>query len=249
MKFIGTKRRSRALGFILVVSVVLAAAGCRPDYAKLEACTPAELVEIMRGGWRVNRGAAGAELSLLAMRKPEIVRPVAEDVRKLLDSPYSETRCWATCVLLRIGGFREDVTASTRTMLAGNQNDAEATENRSTVLYHLIHNPPILLACHDLVVQSLFDENRIVIHAALGCIEKESESTPLDDEGAVDRLLELCRTNNLGWQLQALEALSRVTPHLRATVAQGLSTVTVLPGNEKRFAAAVEAASRREDEG
>jgi hypothetical protein len=32
-------------------------------------------------------------------------------------------------------------------------------------------------------------------------------------------------------------------------VANGLSTVRVLPGNEKRFAAAVEAASRREDEG
>lgn len=249
MRPIGTRRRRSAVGAFVVACVVLASAGCRPDYAKLEACTPAELVEIMRGGWWVNRSAAGAELSLLAMRKPEIVRPVAEDIRKLLASPSSETRCWATCVLLRIGGFRGEVTASTRTMLAGDPNDAEATEHRSTVLYHLIHNPPILLACHDLVVQSLFDGNVIVIHAALGCIDKESESTPLDDDVAVTRLLELCRTNNGGWQSHSLEALSRVTPRLRATVANGLATARVLPGNEKRFAAAVEATSRREDEG
>ena len=87
MRIIAIDRAGRTRGAILVACGVLAAAGCRPDYAKLEACTPAELVEIMRGGWRVNRGAAGAELSLLAMRKPEIVRPVAEEIRKLLGSP------------------------------------------------------------------------------------------------------------------------------------------------------------------
>ena len=247
MRIIAIDRAIRAPGAILVACVVLVAAGCRPDYAKLEACTPAELVEIMRGGWRVNRGAAGAELSLLAMRKPEIVRPVSDKIHELLDSPYPETRCWATCVLLRIGRFREDVTASARKMLADMGKDAEATDNRSSVLYHLIHSPPVLLACHDLVVQSLSDDDHVVIHAAVGCIAKESKLTPLDDEIAVDRLLELCRTNNIGWQSDALVALSRVTPRLRSRVSLGLATVECLPLNEKEYAAAIEATSRRED--
>jgi len=233
----------------LVACVVLAAAGCRPDYAKLEACTPAELVDIMRGGWRVNRGAAGAELSLLAMRKPEIVRPLGEEIHELLGSPYPETRCWATCVLLRIDQFRGDVAASARTILSDKGKDAEAMENRSSVLYHLIGNSPILHECHDLVVQALSDDDHIVIHAAVDCIAKESELTPLDDEAAVDRLLELCRTNNIGWQSRALAALSRVTPRLRARVSVGLATVECRPLNEKEYASAVEATSRREDEG
>ena len=244
-----TRRRGSALGAILVVCVALASAGCRPDYAKLEADTPAELIEIMRGGWWVNRSAAGAELSLRAMRKPEIVRPVAEDIRKLLDSPYPETRRWATCVLLRIDRFREEVTASTKKMLAHKGKDNDATENRSKVLYHLVSNPFVLHECHDLVVRSLTDEEIIVVDAAVGCVQKEVESHPLDDAACVIRLLEICRTNRGSLQSDSLEALSRVTPHLRATVANGLSTVRVLPGNEKRFAAAVEAASRREDEG
>ncbi len=249
MRIIAIDRAGRAFGAILVACVVLAAAGCRPDYAKLEACTPAELVEIMRGGWRVNRGAAGAELSLLAMRKPEIVRPVAEDVRKLLDSPYSETRCWATCVLLEIDRYRQDATSSAQWMLSDKGKDDIATENRSKVLYHLGKNPIVLRELHDLVVQSLSDDDHVVIHAAVGCMAKESELTPLDDEIAVDRLLELCRTNNIGWQSDALVALSRVTPRLRTRVSQGLATVVCLPLNEKEYAAAVEAASRREDAG
>jgi hypothetical protein len=249
MRAIEIDRPVRGIGAFLVAWVVLAAAGCRPDYAKLEACTPAELVEIMRGGWRVNRGAAGAELSLLAMRKPEIVRPVAEEIRKLLASPHPETRRWATCVLLRIDRFREDVTASARRMLSDKGRDAVATESRSKVLYHLVTNPFVLHECRDLVVQALSDEDNIVVDAAGGCLDKDTESYPLDDDAAVVRVLELCHTNHGGWQSHSLDALSRVTPRLRATVAQGLSTVTVLPGNEKRFAKAVEATSRREDEG
>jgi hypothetical protein len=81
------------------------------------------------------------------------------------------------------------------------------------------------------------------------CLKRDAETYPLDDAAAVSRLIEICRTNRGSMQGDSLDALSRVTPRLRATVAQGLSTVTVLPGNEKRFAAAVEAASRREDEG
>jgi fructose-1-phosphate kinase PfkB-like protein len=83
----------------VVAGVALVIAGCRPDYAKLESSTPAELVEIMRSGWWVNRGAAGAELSTLAMRKPDLVRPVAGEIHELLQSPYPETRRWAICVL------------------------------------------------------------------------------------------------------------------------------------------------------
>jgi hypothetical protein len=233
----------------LVVSVVLAAAGCRPDYAKLEACTPAELVEIMRGGWRVNRGAAGAELSLLAMRKPETVRPVAESIHELLKSPYPETRRWATCVLLEVDCCRQAATLSAKAMLSDKRNDGIATESRSKILYHLVKNPIALRDCHDLVVQALSDDDRVVIHAAVGCVAKESELTPLDDEVAVDRLLELCRTNNIGWQSGALVALSRVTPRLRARVSLGLTTVGCLPLNEREYASAVEATGRREDEG
>jgi len=244
-----TKRRGRAPWAILVACVVLAAVGCRPDYAKLEACTPAELVEIMRGGWRVNRGAAGAELSLLAMRKPEIVRPVSDKIHELLDSPHPETRRWATCVLLEIDRYRQDATSSAQWMLSDKGKDDIATENRSKVLYHLVKNPIVLRELHDLVVQSLSDDDHVVIHAAVGCIAKESELTPLDDEIAVDRLLELCRTNNIGWQSDALVALSRVTPRLRSRVSLGLATVECLPLNEKEYAAAVEATSRREDAG
>jgi len=243
------KRRGRASGAILVACVVLAAAGCRPDYAKLEACTPAELVEIMRGGWRVNRGAAGAELSLLAMRKPEIVRPVAEEIRKLLASPHPETRRWATCVLLRVDRFREEATASAQVMLSDVRNDQGATESRSKVLYHLVTNPFVLHECRDLVVRALSDHDIIVVDAAVECLKRDAETYPLDDAAAVSRLIEICRTNRGSMQGDSLDALSRVTPRLRATVAQGLSTVTVLPGNEKRFAAAVEATGRREDEG
>ena len=249
MSVTDTKRRGRAPGAILVVCVVLASAGCRPDYAKLEACTPAELVEIMRGGWRGNRGAAGAELSLLAMRKPEIVRLVSDKIHELLDSPYPETRRWATCVLLEIDRYRQDATSSAQVMLSDKGKDDIATENRSKVLYHLVKNPIVLRECHDLVVQSLSDDDHVVIHAAVGCIAKESELTPLDDKVAVDRLLELCRTNNIGWQSDALVALSRVTPRLRSRVSLGLATVECLPLNEKEYAAAIEATSRREDEG
>ena len=249
MRIIAIDRAGRTRGAILVACVVLAAAGCRPDYAKLEACTPAELVEIMRGGWRVNRGAAGAELSLLAMRKPEIVRPVAEEIRKLLGSPHPETRRWATCVLLEIDRYRQDATSSAQWMLSDQGKDDIATENRSKVPYHLVKNPIVLRELHDLVVQSLSDDDHVVIHAAVGCMAKESESTPLDDEVAVDRLLELCRTNNIGWQSDALVALSRVTPRLRSRVSLGLATVECLPLNENEYAAAVEATSRREDEG
>jgi tetratricopeptide (TPR) repeat protein len=187
--------------------------------------------------------------SLLAMRKPEVVRPVAEDVRKLLDSPYSETRCWATCVLLRVDRFREDATASARVMLSDGRNDAGATESRSKVLYHLVTNPFVLHECRDLVVRALSDHDIIVVDAAVECLKRDAETYPLDDAAAVSRLIEICRTNRGSMQGDSLDALSRVTPRLRATVAQGLSTVTVLPGNEKRFAAAVEVASRREDEG
>jgi len=249
MRAIDIDRPVRGFGAFLVACVMLVAAGCRPDFAKLEACTPAELVEIMRGGWRVNRSAAGAELSLLAMRKPEIVRPVGEEIHELLGSPYPETRCWATCVLLRIDQFRGDVAASARTMLSDQRKDDVATENRSTVLYHLVKNPLVLHECHDLVVQALSADDRIVIHAAVDCIAKESELTPLDDEAAVDRLLELCRTNNIGWQSRALVALSRVTARLRPRVSLGLATVGCLPLNEKVYAAAVEATSRQEDDG
>ena len=150
MSVTDTKRRGRAPGAILVVCVVLASAGCRPDYAKLEACTPAELVEIMRGGWRVNRGAAGAELSLLAMRKPEIVRLVSDKIHELLDSPYPETRRWATCVLLEIDRYRQDATSSAQVMLSDKGKDDIATENRSKVLYHLVKNP----ICQDPVTRT-----------------------------------------------------------------------------------------------
>lgn len=231
-------RPRTAFGVIVLALVVVAAAGCRPDYAKLEACTPAELVEIMRDGWRVNRSAAGAELSALAMRKPDVVRPVAGEIHKLLQSPFPETRLWATCVLLRLDLFRGDLALAVRSLLTEDQHDGVAT-----VLYHLVTNPIVLHESHDLVVSALADDDRVVIHAAVDCIAKESELMPLDDEAAVGRLLELCRTNNIGWQSRALEALSRVTPRLRARVANGLSAVTVLPGNEKRFANAVEATS------
>ena len=249
MRIIAIDRAGRAFGAILVACVVLAAAGCRPDYAKLEACTPAELVEIMRGGWRVNRGAAGAELSLLAMRKPEIVRPVAEEIRKLLGSPHPETRRWATCVLLEIDRYRQEATASARAMLADKAQSDHARASRSKVLYHLAKNPAVLHQCFDLVAQSLSDDYEGVIQAAVCAIDEDTESHPLNDDTTVARLLELCRTNHGGLQSHSLDALSRVTPRLRATVAQGLVTVTVLPGNEIRFAAAVEATSRREDEG
>jgi hypothetical protein len=249
VRIIAIDRAGRTRGAILVACVVLAAAGCRPDYAKLEACTPAELVEIMRGGWRVNRGAAGAELSLLAMRKPEIVRPVSDTIHELLDSPYPETRRWATCVLLEIDRYRQDATSSAQSMLSDKGKDDIATENRSKVLYHLAKNPAVLGECRDLVIQNLSDEYEGVIQAAVYAIDRDTQSNPLDNDAAVVRLLELCHTNHGGWQSHSLDALSRVTPRLRATVAQGLSTVTVLPGNEKRFAAAVEATSRREDEG
>jgi len=242
-------RRCGVLQAFVVACVVLVPAGCRPDYAKLEACSPAELVEIMRGGWRVNRGAAGAELSLLAMRKPETVRPVSDKIHELLDSPYPETRRWATCVLLEIDRYREDATASAQVMLSDKGKDDIATENRSKVLYHLVKNPVVLQECRDLVVDCLSDKSDGVIQAAVCAIDKDTESHPLDDDAAVARLLELCHTNHGGWQSHSLDALSRVTPRLRPTVAQGLSTVTVLPGNEKRFANAVEATSRREDEG
>jgi hypothetical protein len=203
----------------------------------------------MRGGWRVNRGAAGAELSLLAMRKPEIVRPVAEEIRKLLGSPHAETRRWATCVLLEIDYFPQDATASARAMLADKAQSDEARASRSKVLYHLAKNPAVLHGCFDLVAQSLFDDYEGVIQAAVYAIDKDTETHPLNDDTTVARLLELCRTNHGGWQSHSLDALSRVAPRLRPTVAQGLSTVTVLPGNENRFSAAVEATSHREDEG
>jgi len=228
----------------VVAGVALAIAGCRPDYAKLEACSPAELVEIMRGGWRVNRDAAGAELSTLAMRKPDLVRPVAGEIHELLRSPYPETRRWAICVLLRLDLFRGDLAQAVRSELAGDRHDGVAT-----VLYHLVQNPIVLHESHDLVVRALSDDDHVVIHAAVDCIAKESESTPLDDDAAVDRLLELCRTNNIGWQSKALQALSRVTPRLRAGVSQSLATVNCLPHNEKAYATAVEATSRREGEG
>ena len=249
MRVSAISRPLEAFRAALVAITVLAAAGCRPDYAKLEACTPAELVEIMRGGWRVNRSAAGAELSLLAMRKPESVRPVADQIHDLLRSPYPETRRWATCVLLEIDRYRQDATTSARAILGDAERSDVARASRSKVLYHLVENPFVLHECRDLVVRNLFDEYVGVVQAAVYAIDKDTESYPLDDDVAVERLLELCRTNHGGYQSHSLDALSRVTPRLRATVANGLSTVTVLPGNEKRFAAAVEATSRREDEG
>lgn len=107
----------------------------------------------------------------------------------------------------------------------------------------------MLHECRDLVFCALSDEVLIVVDAALECLQKDAKTHPLDDAATVRRVIEICRTNRGSVQGDSLDALSRVTLRLRATVAQGLSTVTVLPGNEKRFAAAVEAASRREDEG
>jgi hypothetical protein len=183
------------------------------------------------------------------MRKPDVVRPVAGEIHELLHSPYPETRRWATCVLLRIDRFREDVTASARVMLSDGGGGPVATESRSKVLYHLATNSVVLHECRDLVVGALSDEDLIVVDAALECVRKDAESYSLDDAVTVRRLIEICRTNRGSMQGDSLDALSRVTPRLRAIVAQGLSTVTVLPGNEQRFAAAVEATSRREDDG
>ncbi|MCY3015780.1 MAG: hypothetical protein NT171_13975 [Planctomycetota bacterium] len=110
-------------------------------------------------------------------------------------------------------------------------------------------NSLVLHECRDLVVCALSDEDLIVVDAALECVRKDAETSSLDDAVTVRRLIEICRTNRGNMQGDSLDALSRITPRLRATVAQGLSTVTVLPGNEKRFAAAVESTSRREDVG
>lgn len=246
-----SERRRLASVFrsFVVAGVALAIAGCRPDYAKLESSTPAELVEIMRGGWRVNRGAAGAELSTLAMRKPDLVRPVAGEIRELLQSPYPETRRWAICVLIEIDCYRQDAISTARAMLSGKGTDQNATEDRRKVLYHLVKNPVILHECRDLVVQCLSDEQESVVEAAVCAIDKQTEIHPLDDDAAVARLLGLCRTNHVGWQGHSLDALSRVVPRLRVPVARGLSTVMVLPGNEKRFENAVEVTTRRDDEG
>jgi hypothetical protein len=245
----GTERRGGGFGAFLIACVVLVAAGCRPDDAKIEASSPAELVDIMRHGWPAARESAGAELSMVASRKPDAVLSVASDALELLDSRYPENRLWSTCILTHLRVHRDETVRSAQSILSDPRSTWAARTSRSQLLYAMTKNADVIHDCHDLVVRQLSDADPVVIHAAVDCMQAESVRYPLDDDKAVTRLLELCQSNNLGWQRQAFDTLSQVTPRLRATVAQGLSTVTVLPGNEKRFAAAVEATGRREDEG
>lgn len=144
--------RTSVFGVVVVLAAtgLLAATGCRPDYARIGAAAPAEVAAILHDGWRRDRGAAGAERSLLAMRKPELIRPLANDFRAMLGSPHPETRRWATCVLLRLDLFREDLIASVRSILSDTASGDNATESRSKILSHLIKNPEVLHASRDL---------------------------------------------------------------------------------------------------